>query len=112
MKRPFCSGARRRSVPGRATPLRAAEPPAHPLRIRGDADGEPALPRGDDPVAAERDVADDERVGRPPASRFAGRVEGRELQRVCPLHRPAVDFPFQTIVLLGRREARQSALAR
>ena len=91
-------------------PAAAAERPAHPLRIRGDADRERRSGGDGDPVAAERDVANGDRDHRRPRRAVAGRVERQQLEPVgARPHRPSVHLPVPDDRLLGAREPGQRA---
>ena len=110
MKRPVWSGARSRSVPGRAKPLRPSERPAHRAvhrtrraaanrrarPVRGSACGR--APRsGSRPgsAASERTMFPAGSTGRQPGSVRAGR------------ERPPDDLPYQAIESFRAREPRQ-----
>ena len=101
----------RRAEPKRARAREAAaaaERPAHPLRVGGDANGEGRPCGGGDAVAAERDVANRDRE--PPASAPNGSRPGRRRpagarRRPAGTGRPRT-FPFQTIVSSVRGKQR------
>ena len=100
VNRPFCSGARSRSVPGRAKPLRPPSVQRTALRVGGDADRERRPRGGGDPVAPERDVANrdgDRRRPRTTGSRPDRRRPAAAGRRPGATGRPRI-FPFQTIV--------------
>ncbi len=60
----------------------AAERPADPRRVGGDADRERGACGGGDPVPAERDEANRDRDRGRPGRPVAGRIEGQQLDRV------------------------------
>ena len=110
MNRPFCSGAQQPERARAREAAAAAERPADPSRVGGDANGEWSACGGGDAVAAERDVANSDRDRRRPGRPVPRLVEGEQLDRVDALpHGSSAHLPVPDDRLLRAWKPRQRA---